>query len=329
MLVGEQIQLPFGCHRKDMGRCGIRTNLEVTISPKQRLCLVRISFFGIECDNLGWSIIWRDLCGWASRKPTKFCTLLFLCFFSVLFRWIFLKSFFSISGDALPRWCNLGQLLFYRPFHERCLEPLHQSSRSTNVATRLGSLLGRFRLLQQRSSQNDDVHGSVPWILSTIHWTQRFCGRMIISIKLNVRKWSQIGHALDSRSIAKNYSYHNLPRGWMLVNDGYGCGYTSRHMLQDFWIWWDCWHVDARVLEVQIFGVLDVWYQRTSMMCVCQGLRKRSAVDIRCWILIHFHTILTLQIMTTPIPEISHAKNHSTEVGHAEGLGRCRNSPLI
>jgi len=34
-------------------------------------------------------------------------------------------------------------------------------------------------------------------------------------------------------SIAKNYSYHNLPRGWMLVNDGYGCGYTSRHMLQD------------------------------------------------------------------------------------------------
>ena len=93
MLVGEQIQLPFGCHRKDMGRCGIRTNLEVTISPKQRLCLVRISFFGIECDNLGWSIIWRDLCGWASRKPTKFCTLLFLCFFSVLFRVNFLEVF--------------------------------------------------------------------------------------------------------------------------------------------------------------------------------------------------------------------------------------------
>ena len=81
MLVGEQIQLPFGCHRKDMGRCGIRTNLEVTISPKQRLCLVRISLFRIECDHLGWSIIWRDLWGWASRKPTKFCTLLFLCFF--------------------------------------------------------------------------------------------------------------------------------------------------------------------------------------------------------------------------------------------------------
>jgi len=23
-----------------------------------------------------------------------------------------------------------------------------------------------------------------------------------------------------------------MPRGWMLVNDGYGCGYTSRDMLQ-------------------------------------------------------------------------------------------------
>ena len=100
MLVGEQIQLPFGCHRKDMGRCGIRTNLEVTISPKQRLCLVRISFFGIECDHLGWSIICRDLWGWASRKPTKFCSF-FCAFVLVLFRWIFLKSFFSISGDAL------------------------------------------------------------------------------------------------------------------------------------------------------------------------------------------------------------------------------------
>lgn len=33
--------------------------------------------------------------------------------------------------------------------------------------------------------------------------------------------------------IAKNYSYYNMPRGWMLVNDGYGCGYTSRDMLQD------------------------------------------------------------------------------------------------
>ena len=38
--------------------------------------------------------------------------------------------------------------------------------------------------------------------------------------------------ALNLRLIAKNYSYHNLPRGWMLVNDGYGCGYTSRDMLQ-------------------------------------------------------------------------------------------------
>jgi len=32
--------------------------------------------------------------------------------------------------------------------------------------------------------------------------------------------------------IARNYSVHDMPRGWMLVNDGYGCGYTSREELQ-------------------------------------------------------------------------------------------------
>ncbi|CAK9036411.1 Alpha-glucosidase 2 (Alpha-glucosidase II) [Durusdinium trenchii] len=32
--------------------------------------------------------------------------------------------------------------------------------------------------------------------------------------------------------VAKNYSKNAMPRGWMLVNDGYGCGYTSRNMLQ-------------------------------------------------------------------------------------------------
>ncbi|CAJ1381314.1 unnamed protein product [Effrenium voratum] len=34
-------------------------------------------------------------------------------------------------------------------------------------------------------------------------------------------------------AVAKNYSRHQMPRGWMLVNDGYGCGYTSRNMLQE------------------------------------------------------------------------------------------------
>lgn len=34
-----------------------------------------------------------------------------------------------------------------------------------------------------------------------------------------------------SLEVAKNYSYYDMPRGWMLVNDGYGCGYTSRNML--------------------------------------------------------------------------------------------------
>lgn len=31
--------------------------------------------------------------------------------------------------------------------------------------------------------------------------------------------------------IARNYSVHQLPRGWMLVNDGYGCWYSSREAL--------------------------------------------------------------------------------------------------
>jgi len=35
--------------------------------------------------------------------------------------------------------------------------------------------------------------------------------------------------ALD---VARNYQKHNIPRGWMLVNDGYGCGYTSREELE-------------------------------------------------------------------------------------------------
>jgi len=33
-------------------------------------------------------------------------------------------------------------------------------------------------------------------------------------------------------AVAANYSTHSMPRGWMLVNDGYGCGYTSRSELQ-------------------------------------------------------------------------------------------------
>eukprot|EP00913_Durusdinium_trenchii_P013045 g12245.t1 len=32
-------------------------------------------------------------------------------------------------------------------------------------------------------------------------------------------------------AVAENYTVHNMPRGWMLVNDGYGCGYTTRKML--------------------------------------------------------------------------------------------------
>lgn len=31
--------------------------------------------------------------------------------------------------------------------------------------------------------------------------------------------------------VAENYSRYNMPRGWMLVNDGYGCGYTTQDML--------------------------------------------------------------------------------------------------
>lgn len=34
-----------------------------------------------------------------------------------------------------------------------------------------------------------------------------------------------------STEVAENYSRYNMPRGWMLVNDGYGCGYTTQDML--------------------------------------------------------------------------------------------------
>ncbi|BDH11221.1 NPCBM/NEW2 domain-containing protein [Streptomyces hygroscopicus] len=34
-------------------------------------------------------------------------------------------------------------------------------------------------------------------------------------------------HTLDSLKIADGYVQHDLPNGWMLVNDGYGCGYEN------------------------------------------------------------------------------------------------------
>jgi len=32
-------------------------------------------------------------------------------------------------------------------------------------------------------------------------------------------------HTLDSLAVADDYVHHDIPLGWMLVNDGYGCGY--------------------------------------------------------------------------------------------------------
>lgn len=46
----------------------------------------------------------------------------------------------------------------------------------------------------------------------------------------NERHGYNTSTALD---IAGNYTEHRMPRGWMMINDGYGCGYTSREMLQD------------------------------------------------------------------------------------------------
>lgn len=37
---------------------------------------------------------------------------------------------------------------------------------------------------------------------------------------------------LTALDVAKNYTKHNMPRGWMMVNDGYGCSYTSRASLR-------------------------------------------------------------------------------------------------
>lgn len=34
-----------------------------------------------------------------------------------------------------------------------------------------------------------------------------------------------------SSEVAEKYAEYDMPRGWMLVNDGYGCGYTTRDML--------------------------------------------------------------------------------------------------
>ncbi len=34
-------------------------------------------------------------------------------------------------------------------------------------------------------------------------------------------------HTLDALKIADGYTAHDLPNGWMLVNDGYGCGYEN------------------------------------------------------------------------------------------------------
>ncbi|WP_223280960.1 NPCBM/NEW2 domain-containing protein [Streptomyces antnestii] len=34
-------------------------------------------------------------------------------------------------------------------------------------------------------------------------------------------------HTLDSLKIADQYKQHDMPLGWMLVNDGYGCGYEN------------------------------------------------------------------------------------------------------
>lgn len=34
-------------------------------------------------------------------------------------------------------------------------------------------------------------------------------------------------HTLDALKVADGYTAHDLPNGWMLVNDGYGCGYEN------------------------------------------------------------------------------------------------------
>ncbi|AKU19178.1 glycoside hydrolase [Luteipulveratus mongoliensis] len=34
-------------------------------------------------------------------------------------------------------------------------------------------------------------------------------------------------HTLDALKVAENFNTHQMPNGWMLVNDGYGCGYEN------------------------------------------------------------------------------------------------------
>lgn len=104
---------------------------------------------------------------------------------------------------------------------------------------------------------------------NTVH---QFCSSCSPATRDPRTHWvALIASPLDSTNyteVAENYSRYNMPRGWMLVNDGYGCGYTTQDMLiqtqKDRRVWDDCClaelsHDRVNQVELQEDALLYVW----------------------------------------------------------------------